>query len=122
MLPKTCLMSLLAVVTFVALGCSENLVTRHHYDMIMEGTSTKIEVEKTLGDTYLKRGGNEWEYDESDRHLTVYIHFDNKGVVERKEWIDGRTGEWDGAAPGINEEPQGKTASDESKTMTIKEP
>jgi hypothetical protein len=122
MLCKTCLMSLLAVVLFAALGCSESLVTRQHYDMIMEGTSTKIEVEKTLGDTYVKRGSNEWEYDEEGRHLTVYVYFDKKGVVKWKEWIDGRTGEWDGAAPGIDEEPEGETASDESKTMTIKEP
>jgi len=121
MFSKVCLISLLGVVLFVAVGCSENLVTRRHYDMIIEGTSTRMEVEKTLGDTYVKRGGNEWEYDESDRHLSVFIYFNDKGVVDRKEWIDGKTGEWDGAAPGINEKPEGRTISDKSSDMTIKE-
>ena len=118
---KTCLMSLLGVILFVALGCSENLVTRRHYDMIMEGTSTKLEVEKTLGDTYIDRG-DEWQYEESDRHLAVFIYFNDRDVVERKEWIDAKTGEWDGAAPGIKEEPEGEPGPDETSTMTIKEP
>lgn len=119
---KTPLAVVLGAVMFVAIGCSENRVTRHHYDMIMEGKSTRLEVEKTLGDTYVNRGDH-WEYEEMDRHLSVVFYFDDKGFVTRKEWIDAKgTGEWDGAAPGINEKPDGKKFSDDSSTTTIKEP
>jgi hypothetical protein len=118
---KTPLAVVLGAVTFVAIGCSENLVTRHHYDMIVKDKSTRLEVEKTLGDTYVDRGDH-WEYDEEDRHLSVVFYFNDKGLVTRKEWIDASTGEWDGAAPGINEKPQGKKFSDDSSTTTIKEP
>lgn len=121
MFPRACLLSLLGVVLIGAVGCSESQVTWQHYEMIVKDKSTKLEVEKTLGDTYLDRGDH-WEYDEEKRHLSVFVYFDGRGVVTRKEWIDGKSGRWDGAAPGIDEKPQGKKTSDETTDMTIEEP
>ena len=119
MLPRTALVLLSAVVLIATVGCSENLVTRHNYDMIKRGKSTRLEVEKTLGDTYTQRGEDQWEYEEMDRHLSVCIHFDENGKVKKKEWIDAKTGEWhtDPAEPA-----KGRKISDETGTTTIKEP
>ncbi len=115
---KTCLMSVFGAALFVAAGCSENLVTRQHYDMIMVGKSNRSEVKLTLGDTYIDRGGF-WEYDETDRHLSVVVHFDQRDLVKKKEWVDGKTGEWDTDPPDPS---QGEKISDESSNMTIKKP
>ena len=101
----------------VLTGCAQDKLTRSNFDMIREGTSSKDEVALTLGKDYVTRGEDEWEYEREKDHLVVYIHFDQSGKVTRKEWIDAKTGEWDGAAPGIHEtkgvEPQ------RSSNMTI---
>ncbi|MBN2563228.1 MAG: hypothetical protein JXQ75_20085 [Phycisphaerae bacterium] len=115
---KMCLVGVLGAVLFVAVGCAENLVTRQHYDMIVVGKSTKLEVEKTLGDKYTARGDDEWEYDEEDRHLAVYVYFDAGGKVEKKEWVDSKTGEWHCDPPDPT---HGRKISDEAGTTTIKE-
>jgi hypothetical protein len=96
-------------------GCAENKVTRQHYDMIMEGKSNKSEVEMTLGKTYADRGDH-WEYDEEDRHLSVVFYFDEKGMVQRKEWIDAKSGKWEGSAPGIRE-PENQPGSTMHQTI-----
>ena len=93
-------------------GCATDKLTRTNYDMIREGTTNKEEVALTLGNDYVTRGENEWEYEREDKHLTVYIHYGSDGRVVRKEWIDAARGEWDGAAPGIRDpqtEPQYKS-------------
>jgi hypothetical protein len=84
-------------------GCAPDKLTRNNFDMIHEGTASKDEVALTLGKDYVNRGENEWEYERENKHLVVYIHFDQNGKVIRKEWIDAKKGEWEGAAPGINE-------------------
>src|SRR6185503_15838776 len=80
-------------------GCAENKMTRKNFDMIAEGSADRTEVEYTLGKGYKDRG-NEWEYWDEEKNLTAHIYFDQDGKVTRKEWMDGNTGEWDGAAPG----------------------
>ncbi len=100
-------------------GCAENKLTKRNFDMLKKGTSTQLEVEYTLGEDYVVRGqGNrEWEYEDEKRHLSVYIHFDENGKVERKEWITNEG--WEGAAPGIDENPEGKKVSEEDSSMTL---
>ncbi len=114
---KTGLLLMSVAVLFAATGCSENLVTRQHYDMIKIGTSSRLEVEKTLGDTYVARGDDQWEYDEENRHLSVHFYFDGD-KVSKKEWIDGKTGEWHCDPPDPK---HGEKFSDKAGTMTIKE-
>jgi len=112
---------LLSTVGLVVLvGCAENKLTRHNYDMIKEGQSTRSEVRHTLGVKHLAERGDQWEYEDLDRHLSVVFYFDNNGVVRRKEWIDAGTGEWEGAAPHIDKNPQGEKMSERTSTTTIK--
>jgi hypothetical protein len=93
-------------------------MTRQNWELIREGTSDKEEVRLTLGDNYTALG-NQWEYDDESKHLHATIHFNDKGIVTKKEWMDGKTGEWTGAAPQISEERQGRTASEKKGHTTI---
>ena len=120
MIRKTCLMSLTIAVVAVLSGCAENKLTRHNYDMIKEGQSTQMEVQHTMGEEHLARRGNQWEYEDMDNHLSVVFYFNNRNVVERKEWIDATSGEWDGAAPHIDKNPEGEEFSNRGSTTTIK--
>jgi uncharacterized protein (DUF1330 family) len=101
-------------------GCAENKLTRQNYDTIVEGSSNKMEVEHTLGDKYMARGGNEWEYEDEDRNLSVVIHFDESGKVAAKEWRDASTGTWEGQRPGIDPNPPGRQVSETGSSTTIK--
>lgn len=117
MLRKICMTVCGLVLVTVLVGC-ENKLTRDNYDLIKQGVSTKTEVECTLGKPEADHG-DFWEYEDEGKHLSVYVHWNADGKVERKEWIDGRTGEWDGAAPGIDEEPEGRKVSDQKSNLTI---
>jgi hypothetical protein len=109
-------LSLALLVMFV--GCAENKLTKHNFDMIKKGVSTKLEVENTLGKPTADRGEC-WEYENEDQHLTAYIHWSREGKVERKEWIDAKRDIWEGAAPGIDEQPEGRKASERRSNVTI---
>ncbi|HKQ47102.1 MAG TPA: hypothetical protein VJZ71_03410 [Phycisphaerae bacterium] len=115
----------LLILTFVGIfslssGCAENKLTRQNYDTIVEGSSNKMEVERTLGNKYMARSGNEWEYEDEDRNLSVVIHFDASDKVIAKEWRDASTGTWEGQDPSINPNPPGRKASESGSTTTIK--
>ncbi|HVP10816.1 MAG TPA: hypothetical protein VMV94_06450 [Phycisphaerae bacterium] len=119
MLHKTCLLILTVVLVPVLVGCAENKLTRHNYDMIKEGMSTKLEVENTLGKPMADRGDS-WQYEDEDEHLMVFIHWNDAGKVEKKEWINAKEGVWEGTAPGINERPEGRPVSEQKSNTTIK--
>lgn len=105
--------------TTMIVGCAQNKMTRQNWDMIKEGTSAKDEVRMTLGAPEVETP-NQWEFEDEDKHLHATIHFDDRGVVTRKEWMDGKSGDWDGAAPGIKTERQGQPVSESKSNTTIK--
>lgn len=109
-----------ASVTATLGGCAKNMLTRDHYNLIKDGVSTKLEVRQTMGDKYAEYG-DQWRYEDEDRFLTVVFYFDSNDRVLRKEWIDAETGEWDGAAPGINPNPEGRQMSSEGRSSAVKE-
>ncbi len=119
MYKRPCLMMMLAGLVLTMVGCAENKLTRQNFDTIHEGKSNKMEVKMTMGDKFNDRG-ELWEYEDMDRSLSVVFHFDKNDKVVAKEWRDAGTGKWDGAAPHMNETPEGKKTSDESSNMTIK--
>ncbi len=120
MIQKTCLTLLTAALILTLVGCAENKLTRQNYDLVKEGMSTKLEVEATLGKPYADRGES-WEYENEDEFLTVFIHWAKNGKVMKKEWISAKgEGTWEGTAPGIKEEPEGKKTYDGSSNTTLK--
>lgn len=103
-----------ALVIFLA-GC-ETKLTRQNYNMIMVGKSTRLEVENTLGDKHRIDRGARLEYEDMDRHLTVYVDFDEQSIVRRKQWVDAASGEWHDTKP----DPEGRKLSERGSTGTIK--
>jgi hypothetical protein len=118
---RKALLLVVPVAGFLSLssGCVENKLTRQNYDTIVEGSSNKMEVERTLGDKYMARGANEWEFEDEDRNLSVVIHFDESGKVIAKEWRDASTGTWEGQRPGIDPNPAGHKVSGSESSTTI---
>ncbi len=113
-------LSSVAVVAALA-GCAESKLTRRNYDMILEGKSTKMEVEKTLGENYIPRAPDQWEYEDEEHHLSVMIRFDDRGYVSGKEWRDAASGTWEGQAEGIDPNPPGRKVYQGDSTTTIRE-
>lgn len=75
---------------FVCLGgCAQDMATREHFELINPGSSTKLDVEQTMGTKYVDREDH-WEYDRMDEHgYTAFIYYDDAGTVARKQWWDG---------------------------------
>jgi hypothetical protein len=120
MLHRTSLLILTVIVVPVLVGCAENKLTKNNFDMIKEGVSTKLEVENTLGKPTADRGDN-WQYENEDEHLMVFIHWNSAGKVERKEWVSAKgEGVWEGSAPGIKDRPEGRPVSEQKSNTTIK--
>jgi hypothetical protein len=113
------LFALMSILACVLVGCAENKLTKQNFDTIKENVSTKLEVENTLGKPTADRGDC-WEYEDEDRHLSAYIHWNSEAKVQRKEWIDAKHGVWEGAAPGIDEQPEGRPVSEHKAHTTIK--
>jgi hypothetical protein len=74
-------------------GCADKL-TRERYEMIVVDTSTKTDVEYTLGEPS-NQLPDQWHYERPDKHLNVFIHFNDRDVVTRKQWVDSMSTEWD---------------------------
>ncbi len=120
MIQKMCLVVLTVGLMLTLVGCAENKLTRQNYDLVKEGMSTKLEVEATLGEKFADRGEC-WEYENENEFLTVYIHWAKNGKVLKKEWISGKgEGTWEGTAPDIDEEPDGKKMYDGFSNTTLK--
>ena len=113
------LFSSCCLVGLVVAGCAENKMTRQRFDMLREGVSTQDEVRNTLGDKYTQMG-NQWEFEDEHKNVHATVHFDARGVVTRKEWMDGRSGEWSGAAPGIDDSTHGTMGSESRSHGTIR--
>ena len=109
---------LLFLTGVVLAGCAENKMTRQRFDMIKEGVSSQDEVRQTLGEPYA-RVGNQWDFEDEHKNLHATVHFDGRGVVTRKEWMDGKSGEWSGAAPGIDESRHGDVKAESKSHGTI---
>ena len=69
------------------MGCEEDKLTRSRFDMITVSIDDTFDVEKMIGppdDKVFEM----WSYERVDKHLNVFIHFDEENVVARKEWHD----------------------------------
>jgi len=106
------LLSLLA-----AAGC-ERKFTRARFDTIQPGVSDRFDVEQTLGKPKAKLA-DVWYYEDLDRHLHAQVFFDNDGRVLGKEWMDARSGEWEGRSPHADEPPAGEVREQHIRTRRI---
>jgi hypothetical protein len=76
-------------------GCnSPDRLTYDNFSRVQKDAHSQAEVSELLGEpTY--RLTDIWIYERPSDHLVVKVEFDETGKVQRKEWVDGKTGQWD---------------------------
>ncbi len=102
------LMSLAAVVFLGSLVGCDNLTTER-YEMITVNVDKEFDVQKMIGSPD-NRLGDRWHYERVDKHLNVFIDFDETGTVTRKQWIDADTQVW-----GDTEDPGDESSYESTK-------
>lgn len=101
----------------LALGCAEKF-TRDRFDMITTGVDDQEDVQRILGEPQ-QQTATQWYYEDLDDNVHARIFFDDAGRVRGKEWMDARTGEWDGRHPDAAEVPPGEVRERSTRTTTI---
>jgi hypothetical protein len=98
-------------------GC-ERKFTKDRFEMIQIGTDDREDVRLVLGKPTSDLS-DQWFYDDLKRHYSAVIFFDETGRVQGKEWMNAKTGEWEGRNPNANEPPQGDVPEKTKKTTRI---
>lgn len=100
-------LELFALASVVLLtGCARKF-TSERFEMIRAGADMREDVRELLGDPRFD-AGDQWYYEDLDRHCSALIYFGDDGRVNGKEWLDGATGRWEGHNPNA----KSGTASD----------
>ncbi len=81
-------------------GCDK--LTRSRYELIRVQIDTKDDVERLIGDP-THALPTRWHYERMDKHLEVFVDFNEDDIVTRKQWIDAGAAEWDDSAPPTDE-------------------
>jgi outer membrane protein assembly factor BamE (lipoprotein component of BamABCDE complex) len=103
----------------VLTGCHRQF-TRDRFDMIQVGVDNQEDVRTILGKPTSDLN-DQWLFDDLKRHYSAVVYFDAEGRVSGKEWMNAKTGEWEGRNPNANEPPQGETREIHKKTTRIDE-
>ena len=100
-------------------GCHKHF-TRDRFDMIQVGVDDREDVRQMLGKPTSDLN-DQWLYDNLKRHYSAVIYFDADGRVRSKEWMNAKTGEWEGRNPNANEPPPGEVRETHKTTTRIDE-
>lgn len=94
-LKKKALGTLVLVCMLAVAGCAtRDSLTYSNFNRVEKNAHTQTDVSGILGEpTY--RLDNIWIYERPSDHLIVKVEFDESGRVQRKEWVDGKTGQWE---------------------------
>lgn len=109
--------ALLSFALVATTGCATKF-TRERFDMIHVGADERFDVQKILGDPEFRTDA-EWYYEHEGKHYAARVFFDGSGRVTGKEWMDARTGEWEGKHPDAQDAPKGEVRETETRTRTI---
>jgi outer membrane protein assembly factor BamE (lipoprotein component of BamABCDE complex) len=104
----------------VLAGCHNRHFTRDRFEMIQVGVDNRADVRQILGKP-TSNLNDQWQYDDLKRHHSAVVHFDADGRVSAKEWMNPKTGEWEGHNPNANEPPEGEVRESHKKTTRIDE-
>ena len=97
-------------------GCRK--FTRERFEIIQQGVDDRDDVRHVLGKPQFK-AGDVWHYEDIDRHVNAQIWFGDDGRVNSKQWMDARTGAWEGRSPGAPEPPPGEVREQRLRTRRI---
>ncbi len=100
-------------------GCARSF-TREHFEMVQVGADDREDVRQILGRPTADLQ-DQWLYDDLKRHYTAVVYFDADGRVEAKEWMDAKTGQWEGRHPNTDEPPTGEVRERHRSTTRIDE-
>jgi len=98
-------------------GCARKF-TYERYSMIQQGVDDRFDVKQMLGKPEFDTD-DEWYYEDLDRHIAARVFFDNDGVVRGKEWMDAKSGTWEGRHPDADQPPEGEVREKHTKTRRI---
>lgn len=85
-LSRMCVFSFIGLAAFAVTGCNKFTVQR--FDTMIYNGQTQMEVEKVLGEPWMKTS-DMWYYQDKDKLNSAKIKFDANGRVIDKQW-DGR--------------------------------
>ncbi len=97
-------------------GCTRHF-TRERFDTIQPGDDQE-DVRQVLGKPKAV-APDVWYYEDLHRHVHAQIFFDDAGRVRNKEWMDARTGEWEGKSPEADEPPPGEARERHTRTRRM---
>lgn len=90
---RLCGLVMLAALAFP--GCSNrDSLTYENFTRVQKNAHTEADVNGILGEPSY-RLNDIWIYERPSDHLVVKVEFDESGRVQRKEWVDGKTGQWE---------------------------
>jgi hypothetical protein len=101
-------------------GCARPSFTHEHFEMIQIGVDDREDVRFVLGKPTSDLQ-DQWFYDDLKRHYSAVVFFDDDGRVQGKEWMNAKTGEWEGRNPNADEPPQGEVRERHKATTRIDE-
>jgi outer membrane protein assembly factor BamE (lipoprotein component of BamABCDE complex) len=110
-------LAVFAATTVFLIGC-ESKFNRRSFEMIRPGMDDREDVRQVMGKPTVDME-DVWFYDDLDHHKSAKIVFDNDGRVVTKEWMDAKTGEWEGTDPWTDEPPEGEVRERTTKTRRI---
>ncbi len=100
-------------------GCARPF-TREHFEMLQVGVDDREDVRYVLGKPTADLQ-DQWFYDDLKRHYSAVVFFDPDGRVQAKEWMNAKTGEWEGRNPNADEPPPGEVRERHKTTTRIDE-
>lgn len=109
---------LVLIAACVCLAGCESSFNKRNFEMIQAGFDDRFDVREILGDPDGDMG-DVWVYDDLDRHYAARIFFDGDGRVLSKQWMDAKTGEWEGEDPWGDRAPEGEVRERSTKTRRI---
>jgi outer membrane protein assembly factor BamE (lipoprotein component of BamABCDE complex) len=106
----------LGALTLLA-GCHRQF-THDRFDMIQIGADDREDVRNILGKPTSDLN-DQWLYDDLKHHYSAVVYFDADGRVTGREWMNAKTGEWEGRNPNADEPPQGEVHEQHKNTTRI---
>lgn len=63
--------------------------------------------------------GDQWYYEDEEHHYSARIFFNEEGRVIGKEFMDAKSGRWEGRDPNSDEKPKGEDREKSTRTRRI---
>lgn len=102
----------------VAATACTRAFTKDRFELIQVGVDDRTDVREILGKPTADLN-DQWFFDDVERHYSAVVFFDPNGRVSGKEWMDARSGAWEGRNPHANEAPAGEVRERTTKTRRI---